>query len=223
MALIKCSECGRTISDKATACVHCGAPLTEEMPRRQSDSFQAASRGAVRKRHPVRNALIALALIAVFVEWLGSAYSPDKERVTPIASEEPAVPPESTPSRSDILTPPPPPAPPPVATKTQPKVCGNADLQCWGEQNNVQAMDLCQGAVERQAQYDVKWTDGFLTPMFNGFKWFDQKSHAVSFVGDHVKFQNGYGAWSNMIYSCAVSGDGKRVLDVYVTPGRLPE
>ena len=27
MALIICSECGRGISDKATACPHCGAPL----------------------------------------------------------------------------------------------------------------------------------------------------------------------------------------------------
>ena len=28
MALIKCSECGREISDKATACIHCGCPIS---------------------------------------------------------------------------------------------------------------------------------------------------------------------------------------------------
>jgi hypothetical protein len=28
MAIIKCSECGRAISDKAVACIGCGAPLT---------------------------------------------------------------------------------------------------------------------------------------------------------------------------------------------------
>jgi hypothetical protein len=27
MAIIKCSECGRAVSDKAAACVGCGAPL----------------------------------------------------------------------------------------------------------------------------------------------------------------------------------------------------
>lgn len=27
MALIKCRECGRTVSDRAAACVGCGAPL----------------------------------------------------------------------------------------------------------------------------------------------------------------------------------------------------
>ena len=29
MALIKCTECGKEISDKATACPHCGCPMTE--------------------------------------------------------------------------------------------------------------------------------------------------------------------------------------------------
>lgn len=27
MALIKCPECGREVSDKAKACIHCGFPL----------------------------------------------------------------------------------------------------------------------------------------------------------------------------------------------------
>ena len=27
MALIKCPECGKEISDRASACIHCGAPL----------------------------------------------------------------------------------------------------------------------------------------------------------------------------------------------------
>lgn len=30
MALIKCPECGNQVSDKATACIHCGAPLAKE-------------------------------------------------------------------------------------------------------------------------------------------------------------------------------------------------
>ena len=29
MALIKCPECGKEISDKAPACIHCGFPLSE--------------------------------------------------------------------------------------------------------------------------------------------------------------------------------------------------
>lgn len=30
MALIKCQECGKEISDKATSCPHCGCPLIEK-------------------------------------------------------------------------------------------------------------------------------------------------------------------------------------------------
>ena len=29
MALIKCPECGKEISDRASACIHCGCPLGE--------------------------------------------------------------------------------------------------------------------------------------------------------------------------------------------------
>lgn len=30
MALIKCKECNKDISDKATVCVHCGCPIKNE-------------------------------------------------------------------------------------------------------------------------------------------------------------------------------------------------
>ena len=30
MALIKCPECGKEISDKSKLCIHCGYPLEEE-------------------------------------------------------------------------------------------------------------------------------------------------------------------------------------------------
>lgn len=30
MALIKCSECGKEFSDKASACIHCGCPIENE-------------------------------------------------------------------------------------------------------------------------------------------------------------------------------------------------
>ena len=36
MALIKCPECGKEISDKSSACIHCGYPLAniqQEKPK----------------------------------------------------------------------------------------------------------------------------------------------------------------------------------------------
>lgn len=32
MSLIICSECGKEISDKATACIHCGCPIKKDTP-----------------------------------------------------------------------------------------------------------------------------------------------------------------------------------------------
>ena len=37
MALIKCPECGKEISDKSKACVNCGYPIEEHMRRAESD------------------------------------------------------------------------------------------------------------------------------------------------------------------------------------------
>ncbi len=41
MALIKCSECGRVISDKASACVHCGCPTEQSNATVTPTSYQA--------------------------------------------------------------------------------------------------------------------------------------------------------------------------------------
>ncbi len=38
MALIKCSECGKEVSDKATACPNCGAPPSSGLARQRRDN-----------------------------------------------------------------------------------------------------------------------------------------------------------------------------------------
>ena len=46
MALIKCSECGKEISDKATNCVHCGCPITSS-PANSNSGGTKLSHGAI--------------------------------------------------------------------------------------------------------------------------------------------------------------------------------
>ena len=46
MALIKCPECGKEISDKAKACIHCGYPL-DELSTTQSATIQATQTASV--------------------------------------------------------------------------------------------------------------------------------------------------------------------------------
>ena len=36
MALIKCVDCGKEISDRAEACMHCGCPIKDSLPREAS-------------------------------------------------------------------------------------------------------------------------------------------------------------------------------------------
>jgi hypothetical protein len=46
MAIIKCSECGRAVSDQAVACIGCGAPLNAD------DRHSAFSREPVQSATP---------------------------------------------------------------------------------------------------------------------------------------------------------------------------
>jgi DNA-directed RNA polymerase subunit RPC12/RpoP len=39
MALIKCEECGREVSDKATACPNCGSPISGAVIKPQGTSI----------------------------------------------------------------------------------------------------------------------------------------------------------------------------------------
>ena len=39
MALIKCSECGKEFSDKASACIHCGCPIEYQNEKRTNSKI----------------------------------------------------------------------------------------------------------------------------------------------------------------------------------------
>ena len=78
MALIKCKECGKEISDKATACPHCGCPVQTadgakvEMQEESTVKGKDQSQGAVpvkkkKKGHGCLMTIIVFALICVAV------------------------------------------------------------------------------------------------------------------------------------------------------------
>lgn len=39
MALIKCPECGKEISDKSSVCIHCGFPLKSQLEKECSENI----------------------------------------------------------------------------------------------------------------------------------------------------------------------------------------
>ena len=80
----------------------------------------------------------------------------------------------------------------------------------------------CKPAIEQQATLDVKWADGFLTPMFGRLAWGNDSHTQVRFIGDKVEFQNGYGAYTPMTYFCVYDTSAKKVISVDVSEGRIP-
>ena len=68
MALIKCSECGRTVSDTAAFCVGCGAPLERHAEVSQKPVPQSGPA-------PSRKQLLTRALLCAVVFVLGIAWS----------------------------------------------------------------------------------------------------------------------------------------------------
>lgn len=97
------------------------------------------------------------------------------------------------------------------------------DLNCWGEKNMIKAAFRCAPQVERLAKYQHEWTDGWLGPKFTRVVWKDKANGVLTYVGDQIKFQNGFGAWQYHIYACDFDTRTETVLSVEAEPGRLSE
>lgn len=95
-----------------------------------------------------------------------------------------------------------------------------ADIQCLGDKLMVAAAVRCVNPVERLAKHSAKWVDGAMEMKFSHFKWGPGKQ-SLTMIGDKVQFQNGFGAYTNMVYECDLSLDGERVLDVRAHEGRI--
>jgi hypothetical protein len=95
------------------------------------------------------------------------------------------------------------------------------DLQCWGDKHSLRASFACDDVVERQATWSAEWTDGSLELKFSHFRWADREAGVLTFLGDRIRFQNGFGAWQNMAYECDWDPMSETVLAVRVRPGRL--
>ena len=104
--------------------------------------------------------------------------------------------------------------------EAQDKAC-RTSLQCWGDKHSVAASLHCPDYVERLAKYDHEWTDGWLGTKFSRFAWKDRKQGSITYIGDQIKFQNGFGAWVPHTYHCDFDPLQRQVLDVRAMPGRV--
>ena len=81
MALIKCLECGKEISDKAAACPHCGCPVSAMVDVNYSSSKSATSSITTEKKPKKMKmwlmfsaAVLLVAIIAIVISSLPSKY-----------------------------------------------------------------------------------------------------------------------------------------------------
>lgn len=94
-------------------------------------------------------------------------------------------------------------------------------LQCLADKHAIDAIVACQPIIERKANFDFKWTDGMTSgPKFDLYKWANKDKGIITYAGDKIKFQNGFGAWSPMKYVCNFDTNTGKALQATAAPGR---
>ncbi len=63
----------------------------------------------------------------------------------------------------------------------------------------INAETLCKPLIESVAKYNIEWTNGFGESVLSRG---EKRGNTIVYVGDSVKLQNGFGAYSNYIYKC---------------------
>ena len=101
-----------------------------------------------------------------------------------------------------------------------------ADLRCWAEKGTVAASVYCKDRIAKLSKYDMKWTDAWYEQKFSRYKWSKTAPRdmgVITYIGDKAQFQNGFGAFQNVIYTCDIIPDDKNhiIFDVSVQAGRL--
>lgn len=100
--------------------------------------------------------------------------------------------------------------------------CAKGDLVCFGEAHLAGATAYCPAHIERLAAHSVRWVDKTFELKFSHYRWLDKDAGTITYIGDRVEFQNGFGAYTPMTYECDLAADGKTVLEVRANEGRLP-
>lgn len=101
--------------------------------------------------------------------------------------------------------------------------CAKDDLACIGNKGTIAAGIYCKDKIEALASHSVRWTDGTFEPKFSRFRWKNKSAGIITYIGGKAEFQNGFGAYTPVIYQCDLDSDNKTVLNVSASEGRLPD
>lgn len=89
---------------------------------------------------------------------------------------------------------------------------------CSLGESELDAYAQCAAAVENLAVYGVEWTDGLLHGKFHSARCHDLAALTVLLTGQKAKFQNAFGAWQQVRYTCVWDPRRRVVLDAAATP-----
>jgi hypothetical protein len=209
MALIRCEECQQTVSDKAASCPHCGAPQGwQANPPALPPLLQADAKKVPSKK---RTGCVVTGLV-LFILFLIAMNSGGKE--TPKQQAAVSGTDRAAIAKNEALE---------AAKKQEEEARCHANLQCLGDKKSIEAKFKCVPYVERLAKNNYEWVDKWYESKFSRFRWKDQKNLVITYIGDKIKYQNGFGAWVLSIYECDYNVSTQTVIDVRASPGRLPE
>lgn len=94
-------------------------------------------------------------------------------------------------------------------------------LPCLAEKHIIYAGAMCQSPIQKMSQYSYEWTDGFSNPRFSRYRWVNKDKGIITYIGDEIKMQNGFGAWAVYSYECDFDTVNKAVIDVSASQGRI--
>lgn len=96
------------------------------------------------------------------------------------------------------------------------------DLHCWADKN-VHLTYPCFDSIEKEAKYIYEWTSEgeHAFQRFNKYGWIDREKGIILYAGDMIRFQNGFGAWQPVTYTCQLDTQSQKILSVNVVAGRL--
>lgn len=219
MALVRCDECQQTVSDKAATCPHCGAPQHSSISQLPPPLPAAREllRPAAKKRSPVRTAASVVAGLVLFLVLLVVLKVSENKTATPnaVISENQKAAAEQA-QVIELLK-----KQEEEAKKQAEEARCKTEIKCLAEKKSIEASIRCAPYVEKIAKNNFEWIDKWYEPKFSHFRWKDQKNLVVTYIGDKIKYQNGFGAWVLSRYECDYSTVSGSVLDVRASAGRL--
>jgi hypothetical protein len=200
MAMIKCKECGKEVSTKAGTCPNCGVKIIDP-------------KGCL----GCLGLILILSVGFIIFSYISiSKKEAERLKVSEEAKQQKMIKDEKELSVAKA-----------AGFETVKEYKENKcrkDLQCWGDKHGTGAEINCPELIERLAKYSFKWTDNSWTSSkFNRFRWKNKEQGVLTYLGDSIQIQNGFGAWQNYIYSCDYDPLKKIFTNPSARPGRFPK